>query len=69
MKNRRQSKKPSNLSHSDLPKWPGEHRFTPGLSTEEAFKINEEFQEWASKDPRFMEEWRNQVKCQVEFKL
>jgi hypothetical protein len=69
MKKRRRLKKTVKPLGGELPAWPDMHRFKPGLSTVEAFKINAEFQEWALKDPRFMEEWRNRPRCEVEFIL
>ena len=53
----------------DLPDWSGmdDHRHTQRLTLQEALVLSEEFRRKNLSDPRFLKEWQQRKKCQVEF--
>lgn len=53
----------------ELPDWSGMDRFTPRISAEDAFRLNQEYGEKYLSHPRFLEEWQKREKCEVEFIL
>jgi hypothetical protein len=53
----------------ELPDWSGmdRTRYTQRVSTKRALELNEEFRKQYFSTPRFLKEWQQRKKCDVEF--